>query len=377
MATPTVTGMGLAPQARVGGRRLPRNLHPLAWWAWGLGLMVAAARTTDPLLLGLILAVLAVVVAARRPDAPWADAFGAALRLGAVVIVARTLLQVILGAPVGLHTALVLPEIALPDWMAGVRLGGLVTWESLIVGLTEGLRLAVMIACVGAANSLAAPSRLLRSVPAALYEVGVAVVVALTFAPHLMADARRVRGARRLRGHEEGRLVGFARSGGPVLDGALERSIQLAAAMDSRGYGRTGALPARQRRRQAALILAGFAGVLLGLYGLFDSAAPRWLGWPMLGLGALVAVLGLRAAGQRSARTVYRPDPWLAPEWATALAGLVVAAAFLLTPSAELLLSVTPLALPAPPAATMASVLLAAGPAAWTPALPSPGVVPA
>ncbi len=52
-------------------RRLPRSLHPLAWWAWALGLMVAAARTTDPLLLGLILAVLGVVVAARRPDAPW------------------------------------------------------------------------------------------------------------------------------------------------------------------------------------------------------------------------------------------------------------------------------------------------------------------
>jgi energy-coupling factor transport system permease protein len=377
MATPTATGMGLAPRARSRARRLPRSLHPLAWWAWALGLMVAAGRTTDPLLLGLILAVLGVVVAARRPDAPWGDAFGAALRLGVVVIVARTLLQVILGAPVGLHTAFVLPEVALPDWMAGVRLGGLVTWESLVVGLTEGLRLAVMIACVGAANSLAAPSRLLRSVPAALYEVGVALVVALTFAPHLLADARRVRAARRLRGHEEGRLAGFARSGGPVLDGALERSIQLAAAMDSRGYGRTGTLPAAQRRRQAVLILAGFAGVLIGLYGLFDSAAPRWLGWPMLGLGALVAVLGLRAAGQRSARTAYRPDPWLAPEWATALSGLVVALAFLLTPSTELMMSVTPLAWPAAPAATMASVLLAAGPAAWTPALPRLGEVPA
>jgi energy-coupling factor transport system permease protein len=346
MATPTVTGTGLRAHARAGARRLPRSLHPLAWWAWALGLMVAAARTTDPLLLGLILAVLTVVVAARRPDAPWADAFSAALRLGLVVIVARTLLQVLLGAPVGVHVAFTLPEVGLPGWMAGVRLGGLVTWETLAVGLTEGLRLAVMIACVGAANSLAAPSRLLRSVPAALYEMGVAVVVALTFAPHLMADARRVRAARRLRGHDEGRLAGFARSGGPVLDGGLERSIQLAAAMDSRGYGRTGDLPVRQRRTQTGLILAGFVGVLIGLYGLFDAAAPRWLGWPLLALGVVVAVLGLRAAGQRSLRTAYRPDPWQAPEWATA---------------------------PAAPAATMASVILAAGPAVWTPPLPRIG----
>ena len=370
MATPAATRVGAAAPPRVRSV-LPRSLHPLAWWAWALGLMVAAARTTDPLLLGLILGVLALVVSARRPDAPWAGAFPAALRLGLVVIVARTLLQVLIGAPVGVSVAVTLPEVALPDWMAGVRLGGLVTWESLAVGASEGLRLAVMIACVGAANSLAAPSRLLRSVPAALYELGVAVVVALTFAPHLLADARRVRAARRLRGHEEGRLAAFARSGGPVLDGALERSVQLAAAMDSRGYGRTGTLTRAERRRHATLILAGFAGVLVGLYALFDSAAPGWLGWPLLGLGVAVAMLGLRSAGRRSARTAYRPDPWRWPEWATAASGLVVALVFLAVPVTELLLAVTPLVWPAPPAATMASVLLAAGPAVWTPPLPT------
>jgi energy-coupling factor transport system permease protein len=143
--------------------------------------------------------------------------------------------------------------------------------------------------------------------------------------------------------------------------------------MDSRGYGRTGDLPVRQRRTQTGLILAGFVGVLIGLYGLFDAATPRWLGWPLLALGVVVAVLGLRAAGQRSLRTAYRPDPWQAPEWATALSGLVVASAFLATPTTELLMSVTPLTWPVAPAATMASVILAAGPAVWTPPLPRIG----
>ena len=165
--------------------------------------------------------------------------------------------------------------------------------------------------------------------PAALYEVGVAVVVALTFAPHLLADARRVSSARRLRGHDEGRIAAFARSSGPVLDGGLERSIQLAAAMDSRGYGRSGQVTPRERRAQAGLVLAGFAGVLVGLYGLFDSAAPRLLGWPMLGGGVLLAILGLRAAGRRSPRTAYRPDPWRSPEWLTAASGALVAGTFL------------------------------------------------
>lgn len=370
MALPTTTRPGFEPVLGMGGR-LPRSLHPLAWWAWALGLLVGASRTTNPLLLGLILGVLGIVVAARRPEAAWAGAFSGALRLGVVVIAARTLMQVVLGDPIGLHLAFRLPEIPLPEFMAGVRLGGLVTWESVLVGATEGLRLATMIAAVGAANSLTPPSRLLRSVPAALYEIGVAVVVALTFAPHLLADARRVSAARRLRGHDEGRIAAFARSSGPVLDGGLERSIQLAAAMDSRGYGRSGQVSRAERRSQAGLILAGFVGVLLGLYGLFDSAAPRLLGWSLLAAGALLALFGVRAAGRRSPRTAYRPDRWAVPESLTTASGLLVAITFVLWSPTTLLLSTTPLTWPPLLLAPALAVLVAAGPALWTPPAPS------
>ena len=118
MALPTTTRPGPAPVVGMTGR-LPRSLHPLAWWAWALGLLVAASRTTNPLLLGLILGCLAVVVAARRPDAEWAGAFSAALRLGVVVVVARTLLQVLLGAPVGLNSRSASPRSPCPTGWPG------------------------------------------------------------------------------------------------------------------------------------------------------------------------------------------------------------------------------------------------------------------
>lgn len=358
-----------------GGRRtlIPRFLHPLAWWAWALGLMVGASRTTDPVLLALVIATLALVVTARRPDAPWAGAFSAALRLGVVVIAARTMLQALVGPPIGTHVALVLPEVDLPGWMAGVRLGGMVTWESLLIGIVEGLRLATMIACVGAANSLTAPSRLLRSVPAALYELGLSVVVALTFAPRMLDDARRVRAARRLRGHDEGRLSGLLHAIGPVLDGSLERSIQLAAAMDSRGYGRCGPMPPGERRAQALLVLSGFAGVLIGLFALFDSSAPSFLGWLLLALGALACVAGLRAAGRRSTRSAYRPDPWLAPEWGTTASGCLVAATSVVLGTAASLSMPQALSWPNPEPTLAMAILFSAGPAWWTPRPPEPG----
>ncbi|MCC6183209.1 MAG: energy-coupling factor transporter transmembrane protein EcfT, partial [Microthrixaceae bacterium] len=41
-------------------------MHPGAWWIWALGLATAASRTTNPLVLGLLIAVVALVVSARR-----------------------------------------------------------------------------------------------------------------------------------------------------------------------------------------------------------------------------------------------------------------------------------------------------------------------
>ena len=60
-----------------------------------------------------------------------------------------------------------LPELPLPDWAAGIRIGGAVTSSGLLFALYEGLRLATLLACFGAANSLANPSRLLPWPPPA------------------------------------------------------------------------------------------------------------------------------------------------------------------------------------------------------------------
>ena len=76
----------------------------------------------------------------------------------------------------------------------------------------------------------------------------------------------------------------------PVLADALDRSLLLAAAMDSRGYGRSGAAPRSARRVTAGLMLAGLIGLCAGCYGLLDGTAPRWLGLPAILAGA-VAVL--------------------------------------------------------------------------------------
>ena len=86
------------PAHVLGDRALPRWTHPGAWWVWALGLATAASRTTNPLLLALIVAVAGWVVSRRRPDAPWARSYAVFLRLGLIVIAIRVAFTVVLGA---------------------------------------------------------------------------------------------------------------------------------------------------------------------------------------------------------------------------------------------------------------------------------------
>ncbi|MEV0690377.1 energy-coupling factor transporter transmembrane component T [Streptomyces sp. NPDC050388] len=360
-------------------RRQGDALHPGAWWLWALALGVAATRTTNPLLLALLVTVSAYVVAARRPNAPWARSYGAFVKLALAVLAIRLLFAIVLGSPVpGTHVLVDLPEVPLPDWAQGIRLGGEVTAEALTFALYDGLKLATLLICVGAANALANPSRLLKSLPGALYETGVAVVVALTFAPNLIADVQRLRAARRLRGRPDRGVRGLLQVGLPVLEGALERSVALAAAMDARGYGRTAQVPAGIRRTTAALTLGGLLGVCAGTYGLL-TAEGAVHGLPLLLAGLAAALAGLWLGGRRSLRTRYRPDRWDARAWLVAGSGAAVAALLALAAArdpAALHPGVVPLVAPALPLWPAAAVLIGLLPAFVTPAPEDTGKEP-
>ncbi|WP_328365539.1 energy-coupling factor transporter transmembrane protein EcfT [Streptomyces sp. NBC_00445] len=345
-------------------------LHPGAWWLWSLSLGTAATRTTNPLLLTLLIATSAYVVATCRANTPTARSYTAFVKLALAVIAIRLLFAIVLGSPIpGTHTLVTLPEVPLPDWAQGIRLGGRVTAESLLAALYDGLRLATLLICVGAANALANPSRLLKSLPGALYEMGVAVVVALTFAPNLIADVQRRRAARRLRGRPDKGIRGLATIGLPVLEGALERSVALAAAMDARGYGRTADVPPAVRRTTTALTLGGLLGVCAGTYGLLTAEGGTY-GLPVLLAGVAAALAGLHLGGRRSPRTRYRPDPWGAHAWLVTASGAAVAAALTLAANhdpAALHPGLVPLVAPTLPLWPAAAVLLALLPAFLVP----------
>lgn len=345
-------------------------LHAGAWWLWALGLATAASRTTNPLLLGLLVGVAGYVVAARRTDAPWARSYSTFVRLGLLVIGIRLVFSVVLGSPIpGSHLLFTLPGVPLPHWAQGVRIGGRVTAEQLVFAFYDGAKLATLLICVGAANALANPARLLKSLPGALYEVGVAVVVAMTFAPNMVADVVRLRTARRLRGRPTGGIRAVLQIGLPVLEGALERSVAVAASMDARGYGRTARVPPSVRHTTSVLTLGGLLGVCAGTYGLLAAEGASY-GLPVLAVGLLAALAGLRLGGRRSVRTRYRPDRWGVRAWLVAGSGIAVAVLLILAGGydpAALHPGVVPLVAPELPLWPAASVLIGLLPAVVAP----------
>lgn len=349
-------------------RPVAPTVHPWAWWGWALCVAGAVSLTTNPLLLSLLTLAVTGVVVLRRTDDPWARSVGVYFALAGIILAMRLVFQVFLGIPRGTTVLFVLPQVELPAWVAGIRIGGPVTAEALLGTLYDTLRLAVMLLCLGAANSLANPRRALRVVPAALYEASVAVVIALSVAPQLIESAQRVRRAQRLRGGAGRGWRAVTAVVIPVLADAIDRSLALAAGMEARGFGRTrGRAPAG--RWATAALVGSMLLLTFGGYLVLSGSHPVVWAVACLIIGGVGVVAGLRTAGRALAVTRYRPDVWgrrdsrLVGAGAVALASALVVG--LLDPGA-LTPATVPLAWPPFHPAMLAVVAGAAAPLALT-----------
>ena len=241
-----------------------KSLHPLTWWLWSIALIVTVIRANSALYAALVITGAAILVKRFAGDFPWSKSFWFSLRLGIFILIVRAITGVLIGVPIPGTKIVEIPILPLPSWMAGIRIGGVVTQERLTSSLHEGLIIVSVIALFGAAVSLTSPHKMLRVLPVIVYEFGVAIFIATSSLPQLVASYSRIKRARILRGDEKPKFKSIAL---PLLEEALAKSLDLAAAMDSRGYGvnrvRSRYRPIKWRPADTAIFSSGL--LLLGL----------------------------------------------------------------------------------------------------------------
>lgn len=213
-----------------------------------------------------------------------------------------------------------------PSWPL---IGGPITAEAFLLGLGNGLVVATLFSLFVAFNRIVPVTALARLAPRAFQDLGVVVLIALTYVPETMRHVERVREAQAVRGHQIERIGDWRPLIIPLLIGGMERALMLAEAMVARGFG------AARSQRQSSGALVGLAVALsLVLAGWVVSLWWGWSGWLLLGLGLLLLAILLWRGGRRTTATRYRPSRWGASDV------IVVAAALL-----PLLLVVMPLPL--------------------------------
>ena len=213
------------------------SFHPLLWWIWAalitVILFVENNRWTS---LAVITGVLAVVMT-RRSCTYWFQTFYWALRFALIAFLFRMAIGFLIGVPMPGTVIVTLPEVELPHFFVGIRVGGEVTSQRIGAAFNEAVLLVALIMVFAGASALSNPHNLLRVLPKKFYGIGLASVIASSVAPQTARSITRIRNAKRLRGQTSEGLRSWRKIALPVLEDSLERSIDLASSLESRGYG--------------------------------------------------------------------------------------------------------------------------------------------
>ncbi|HEX4806220.1 MAG TPA: energy-coupling factor transporter transmembrane component T, partial [Conexibacter sp.] len=193
-----------------------------------VGCALCAALALPALLFDQPLVLAAVVVAALATGT--AAGAGRALR--------RTLA---LSAPFALVIALLNPLVTHDGLTVVARLGELpvlgrldVTLEALVYGAVLGLRALALILCCALYGAVVDPDEVLRLFRRVSFRSALTATLATRMVPVLQRDGRRMADAQRCRAGAAPSRVALVRA---VAAGALDRAVDVAAALEVRGYG--------------------------------------------------------------------------------------------------------------------------------------------
>jgi len=275
--------------------------HTLTWLAWLCAAALLALMNHQPLPSTLLIIATAGVFSAAGRSSALGRSWIAFLKLG-LSAWSVALLFNLLTSHAGRFVLFTFP----PSWPL---IGGPVTLEALLYGWANGTTLVATLLVFAAFNLGVDQHRVLRWVPAGLYQAGLVVSVALAFVPHMVASLQDIREAQRVRGHRFRGLRDLIPLFVPLITMGLERSLTLAESIEARGFG--GTIPTTSvHARASTTSLVGLCLLLAGV--LWEALRPqmKWFGTAIVLAGGVLLVLALYRQGQMARRTRYKQETW-------------------------------------------------------------------
>jgi energy-coupling factor transport system permease protein len=287
---------------------MKRSFAAQAWVIWLLTMATFTLLTRNPFYILILLLVARVVQAACA-----LPGVGVKLRFWriALIIISLSILFNVFLVHIGETVIMTLPE----NWWV---IGGSLTLEAAVYGVISGLTLVTLLAVFLAFNSVVPTSELIRLTPRALANIGLVVMIAVTYVPETMDQLQRIRDAQAIRGHRLRGIRDWQPIVIPLLIGGLERAMNLAETMVARGYGAT-----TNVRHSTALQLGLLATLLLTLGGWMLTFWIGRYGWVLVLAGfALIAGMS-RWLGKQVTHTRYRSRSWNKWDWMVVLCTMV------------------------------------------------------
>lgn len=292
------------------------------WLVWTVSAAAAALLTRNPLYLTLIALSSWLIHMTTRHSTEMATSWHALLSWGLFIWLVTVPFNALM-VHRGEHVLFVLPR----HWPL---VGGKITLEAVVYGLVSGFSLWVLLLILSTFHLAVDASQLLRLTPPFLYQAGVVACIALTFIPQMLASAKEIREAQRIRGHRFRGWRDLLPLFMPLLTTALERAIGLAEAMESRGFGgRVAAMTSREKNGLRILTLLSLVLLMGGFFVRRYVSRFASLGLPLSIIALLLIFYVFHVLGGRVERSQYRRSRWQRGDTAIVLCSLAALAGLL------------------------------------------------
>lgn len=249
------------------------GLNPLCKLVWIAAVVILSLVFDNPLyILLLFLSTLPMIIIARVGK-EWRTIMRFTAYLCVVIIIINALLSP--------HGSYVLYQAPFRIPVMGVPR---ITLEAILCGVGNSIRLLAIISAFAVLNLTVHPDDIMLAMLSIKlpYKSVLVTSLATRFIPTLIDDVKNISDAQRSRGFEldKGKLLhrikGSATIIIPLLCNSLDRTVQIAEAMESRAFG---AIKSRTFYRQIRLSQVDTITLALGITGCAFGISMRWMGW--------------------------------------------------------------------------------------------------